>query len=54
MMALTMAGPRTLRTSPDAVLSAVSPPAMSVQSESITTRTNGKLSKCHATAGALH
>lgn len=44
MMVLTMAGPRTLRTSPDAVLSAVSPPTMSVQSESITTHTNGKLS----------
>lgn len=38
------AGPRTLSTSPNAVLSAVSPPAMSVQSESITTHTNGKLS----------
>lgn len=50
---LTIAGPRTLRISPEAVLSAVSPPTMPVQSESITTQTNGKLSWCHAKADTL-
>ena len=41
---LTMAGPRTFIISPDGVFSAVSPPTMSVQSDSMTTQTKGKLS----------
>lgn len=44
MFQLTIVGPRTLRTSPYPVLTAVSPPVMLEQSESIVTQTNGKLS----------
>ena len=40
----TVAGPRTLSTSPAGVRTAVSPPTMPVQSESIMTQTKGKLS----------
>lgn len=35
--------------SPLDVLSAVSPPTIPRQSDSMVTQTNGKLSKCHAT-----
>lgn len=39
-----IAGLRTFMTSPEYVFRAVSPPTIPVQSESITTQTNGKLS----------
>lgn len=45
-----MLGPRIFRIFPDGVLMAVSALIISLQSESIVTQTNGKLSKCHANA----